>query len=174
MATIEALFRPATVRLLEISYECDLTREGGDFIPLGVLVDLSVMGTYGLGLVARKALSSTEAAKIGPLVRADFAVPFTYLHSIFEAVFHSDEPLTEFAGLPDRHTHSLRFQPLPESSIKVPPAIIKASPDALRLWAKDVLTSRGNDAYWRMFSEQMPDDVDKHGEEETRQLRAAA
>ena len=91
MATIEAPFRPATVRLLGISYDCDLTRQGGVVIPLGVLVDLSVVGMwYSLGLIARMALSTSEVEKIGALVRADFAAPFAYLHGVFNSVIRSE------------------------------------------------------------------------------------
>ena len=174
MAAIQAPFRPATVRLLEICYDCDLTREGGDVIPLGVLVDLSVVGMYSLGLVARMALSTSETEKIGSLVRADFAAPFAYLHGIFNSVIRSEAPWNEFASMANRHMHSLRFQSLEDAAVKVPPAIVTASAEARRLWARDELLSRGNEAYWRMFPEHVPDVVDKSVEEETRELKAAA
>jgi hypothetical protein len=173
MSTVKATFRPATLRLLEISYDCDLTRANGDVIPLGVLADLSIEGVYGLGLVARRTLGADEVEKIGSLVRADFAAPFTYLHGIFNAVFKSEKPLTSFAELVDRHTHSLRFRPLPDAEITLPRPLVTASVDARRLWVKDELASFGNKAYWRMFSEHVPDLVDKGVEEEARELKAA-
>jgi hypothetical protein len=175
MATIEARpFRPPTVRSLEIRYDCDLTRQGGDVIPLGVLVDLSVVGMYTLGLVGRTTLSTSEVDRIGALVRADFASPFAYLHGIFNSVIRSEAPWDEFANLAERHTHSLRFQPLDDVEVKVPRPIIKASAEARRLWARDEVLSRGNQGYSRMFSEEVPDDVDKRVEEETRELKKIA
>jgi hypothetical protein len=173
MATIAATFRHATLRLLEVSYDCDLTRSGSEIIPLGVMADLSVEGVYGLGLVARKALSDVEQEKIGPLVRSDFAAPFTYLLGIFEKVYCSDAPLAAFEGLIDQHTHSLRFRPLPDESIHLPRPLVTASLDARRLWVKDELASHGNAAYWGLFAERVPDHVEKGVEEKARELKAA-
>jgi hypothetical protein len=173
MTTITAAFRPATLRLLEITYDCDLTRSNGDVIPFGVLGDLSVDDVYGLGLVARKTLTPAEEGKIGGLARADFAAPFTYLLGIFNEVFRSEKPLAAFADLVDRHTHSLRFRPLPDPTITLPRALVTASVDARRLWVKDELASHGNKAYWRMFPDHVPDAVDKAVEEEARELKAA-
>jgi hypothetical protein len=173
MATVKATFRPAKLRLLEVRYVCDLQRDS-DVIPLGVLTDLALDNIWGLGLVARKYLSADEEAKIGSLVRADFAAPFTYLHGIFDAVIKSKAPAQSFAALVQEHTHSLRFKPLDDVTATLPRPLVAASIDARRLWAKDELISHGNTAYWKMFPEYVPDAVDKGVEEETRELKAAA
>jgi hypothetical protein len=173
MSTIKASFRPATLRF-EISYDCDLTRQDSDVVPLGVLGDLAHDEIYGLGLIARKALSPDEEKKIGQLVRADLAAPFTYLLSIFDSVFKSDEPLKSFEQLVDRHTHSLRFHPLPNVSITLPRSLHAANSEARWLWLKDELTNYGNQAYWGMFSDHVPEVIDKLVQEETRELKAAA
>lgn len=172
MKTIKATFRPAKIRTLEIRYDCNLTR-AGDVIPLGALVDLSVEEVYGLGLVARKTLTAAEAEKIGALVRADFAAPFTYLLNIFNAVFKAERPISVFERLVDEHTHSLRFQPRADATVTLPRSLVAASGEARRLWAKDALISHGNEAYWAMFPDHVPDFVDKSAEEEVRDLRAA-
>ena len=112
------------------------------------------------------ALSTSEVEKIGALVRADFAAPFAYLHGVFNSVIRSEAPWNEFASLASRHTHSLRFQPLEDVAVEVPRPIFAASAEARRLSAKDELLSRGNEAYWRMFPEHVPDDVEKRVEEE--------
>jgi hypothetical protein len=175
MRPIKATFQPAILRLLEIRYVCDLTRAGGEAIPLGVLADLWVDGMYGLGLVARQALSPVEREKIGSLVRADFAEPFTYLQSIFRSVFDADAPPQAFAALCDRHTHSLRFDSLSEKRISLPrPLVTAAAIDARKIWVKDQLLAAGNEAYWRMFPDYVPDVVEKSDGEEVRELKKAA
>jgi hypothetical protein len=172
--TINPIFRPAKLRLLKISYDCDLTRQNSAVVPLGVLADVSFEDIYGLGLFARKALSEDELEKIGQLVRNDLAAPFTYLLTIFNSVFKSDEPLEAFERLVDRHTHSLRFHPLPSVAIKLPPPLQAATGEARWLWLKDELTNYGNQAYWGMFPEHVPELIDKLVEEQTRELKAAA
>jgi hypothetical protein len=168
-------FRPATLRLLKISYDCDLTHQHSDVVPLGVLADLSADDIYGLGLIARKALSPDEEKKIGQLVRADLAAPFTYLlNNIYNLVFKSDEPLKSFEQLLDRHTHSLRFEPLQNVPIKLPAPLQAATSEARWLWLKDELSKYGNEAYWGMFSDDLPEVIDKLVAEQTRELKAAA
>ena len=135
--------------------------------------DLSVDGGYGLGLVARRSLTAPEKAKIGSLVRADLAAPFTYLLGTYNTVFKSEDAPEVFTALVDTHTHSLRFRRLGDASIILPRPLVTASVDARRLWAKDELASHGNAAYWRMFPDHVPDAVDKGAEEEVRELKAA-
>lgn len=173
MPAIELAFRPAKLRLLEISYRCDLTRAGGAVIPFGVLLDLSVQGVYGLGLVARRTLSSPETEKIGGLVRADLAAPFSYLHGVFNSVYGHDAPADAFAALADEHSHSLRFQRTADQAINLPRAII-ANADARILWVKDQLASYGNSAYWKLFGEHVPQDVDKGLKDEAREIHLEA
>jgi hypothetical protein len=174
MSTVKAAFHPAMLRRLEITYRCDLTRVDGAVIPLGILADLSVDDIYGLGLVARKSLSPSEEEMIGSLVRADFAAPFAYLHSIFEEVFKAENAPEVFAGLVDQHTHSLRFNPLEPMSISLPRPLVTASIDTRGLWVKDELASHGNTAYWHLFPEHVPEVVEKKAEEGARELKAAA
>jgi hypothetical protein len=173
--TISANFQLATLRLLKISYDCDLTRQHSDVVPFGVLADLSADDIYGLGLIARKALSPDEEKKIGQLLRADLAAPFTYLlNNIYNLVFKSDEPLKTFEQLLDRHTHSLRFEPLQSVPIKLPPPLQAAAGETRWLWLKDELLKFGNQAYWEMFPERVPEVIDKLVEEQSRELKAAA
>jgi hypothetical protein len=173
MPAIELAFRPAELRLLEISYHCDLTRSGGDVIPLGVLADISVDDVYGLGLAARRTLSANEIAKIGRLVRADLSAPFSYLLKVFNSVYENDAPIEAFAALADEHTHSLRFQRAAGKIIKLPRSIA-ANTDARLLWVKDQVRRYGDAAYWKLFGEDVPDVVDKGLKDEARELHLEA
>jgi hypothetical protein len=173
MSTISPAFRPAALRFMEITYHCDLTRADGGIIPFGVLADMSVEGVYGLGLVARRALSEMEMEKIGELMRADFAAPFSYLLGVFNSVYKDGAPAAAFAALAAEHTHSLRFHRLADAAIKLPRPII-TNADARILWVKDQLSSYGNSAYWKLFGEHVPAVVDKGLIDEARELDHAA
>lgn len=171
---IKAKFESAKIRLMEIGYDCDLSR-GGNLIPLGVIADLSLSDVYGLGLVARKTLSADESARIGRLIRNDFAAPFAYLRdSIFRPVFKAADPAKAFAALADEHTHSLRFHLVDKAcvSIKPPKPIVTADSDARKLWVKDELIAHCNTAYWSMYPDHVPAAVDKDVEENSRKLAA--
>ena len=169
MSPVELAFRPAKLRILEITYRCDLARSDGEVIPLGVFADLSVQGVYGLGLVARRALSASETEKIGRLVRADLSAPFSYLLNVFNSVYKNRAPVEAFAALAAEHTHSLHFQFKDGEEIKVPRPIV-ANTDARLLWVKDQLNSYGNTAYWKLFGEHVPEVVDKGHKDEAREL----
>ena len=158
---------------MQISYQCDLTRTGGDVIPFGVLLDLSVQGSYGLGLVARRKLSPAETEKIGRLMRADLSAPFSYLLGVFNSVYEHEAPADAFTALADEHSHSLLFQRMADQTITLPRPII-ANADARLLWVKDQLASYGNSAYWKLFGEHVPDVVDKGFKDEARELDLVA
>lgn len=169
MSTItQAAFAPASLRILEISYHCDLTQVGGRVIPLGVLVDLRVAGLYGLGLVARQGLTEEEACHVGTLIRPRIAAPFKYLNTIYDEVFKASSPGTVFETLPDRHSLSLAFTLAGATRTIALPLPAKRSVAARRSWALDELQSTGNEAYWRMFGEGDPVEVEKVVKEDTR------
>ncbi len=161
-----AAFAPAALRILEISYRCDISREGGLVIPLGILADMRASETYGLGLVARKSLSDDEAAQIGGLIRQQISAPFDYLHAIFDEVIRASSPAGAFEALPDKHSLSLHFSMCGGVQMIPLPKPAKISPDARKLWVKDELHSTGNRAYWNMFGEQIPVKVDKESTED--------
>jgi hypothetical protein len=160
-----ATFEPATLRVLEISYACDISRTDGNKIPLGILADISADGVYGLGLVARSTLSQEEAEQIGKLVRAEMSSPFSYLERIFETVFNSSKPIDTFGELPSKHALSLHFK-ISKQAVLVLPKPVKISFEARKLWAKDELHSAGNSAYWNMFGERVPNPVAKEAREQ--------
>lgn len=169
MSTItQAAFAPASLRILEISYHCDLTQVGGRVIPLGVLVDLRVAGLYGLGLVARQTLTEEEACHVGALIRPRIATPFAYLSSIYDEVFDASSPGSVFETLPDRHNLSLAFTLAGAARAVSLPLPAKRSVAARRSWAIDELQSAGNEAYWHMFGEGDPVEVEKAVKEQTR------
>jgi hypothetical protein len=167
MTTLAAVaFGPATLRILKISYRCDLSRTDGLIIPLGILADMRAANTYVLGLVARKSLSVDEAFQVGELVRADISAPFNYLDPIFENVIHAPAPGEAFEALQDKYSLSLAFEMTePARSITLPQAA-KISSEARGLWLKDTLHSHGTGAYWEMFGEAVPPEVDKDSKEQ--------
>ena len=164
----QAAFAPASLRILEIAYHCDLTQVGGRVIPLGVLVDLRAAGIYGLGLVARQGLTEEEASHIGTLIRPRISAPFDYLSTIYDEVFSAKAPASLFEALPDRHSLSIAFKLTGAARAIHLPQPAKKSFAARRSWALDELQSVGNDAYWRMFREGDPVEVDKGFKEDTR------
>jgi hypothetical protein len=160
-----AAFAPAALRILEISYRCDISRQGGRVIPLGILADLRASGTYGLGLVARKSLSDDEVASVGGILRQQLSAPFDYLHAVYDEVFRSTSPAAAFEALPDKHSLSLLFS-MAGGSQSIPlPKAAKINAEARKLWLKDELHSTGNRAYWDMFGEQVPGTIDKESTE---------
>jgi hypothetical protein len=161
----EPAFNPALLRVLEISYACDISRIDGARIPLGILADISAEGVYGLGLVARSNLSKDEADQIGNLIRAELSSPFTYLESIFDEVFKSSKHVDAFAELPSKHVLSLHFKITRHNSLDLPKPV-KISHEARKLWVKDELHSAGNSAYWNMFGERVPNPVAKEAKEQ--------
>jgi hypothetical protein len=161
-----AAFAPAALRILEISYRCDISRQGGMVIPLGILADIRASETYGLGLVARKSLSDDEAANVGGLLRQYLSAPFDYLHAIYDEVIRSSSPASAFEALPDKHFLSLYFSMSGGSQMIHLPKAAKISPEARKLWVKDELHSTGNRAYWNMFGEQVPGKVEKESTED--------
>jgi hypothetical protein len=166
MATVaKGAFGPATLRVLEISYVCDISRDDGVSIPLGILADLRAQGVYGLGLVARKTLSEAEAEQVGGLIRAEVSTPFAYLSGVFKEVFNSPVPAEAFRCLPSKHALSLRFLRAKESLVVLPKPV-KINLEARKLWVKDELHGTGNKAYWNMFGEQVPFPVEKESKED--------
>jgi hypothetical protein len=161
-----AAFAPAALRILEISYRCDISRPGGRVIPLGILADMRASENYGLGLVARKSLSNDEAANVGGLLRVQLSAPFEYLHAIFAEVIRSSFPAAAFEALPDKHSLSLQFSMSGGSQTIQLPRAAKINPEARKLWVKDELHSTGNRAFWNMFGEQVPGKVDKESTED--------
>ena len=161
MSAITATFRPATLRLLQIHYHCDLTRSASEVIPLGVLSELSTDDVYGLRLTARRELSGDEVAKIGDLVRKDFATPFLFLRHLLNEVLASSESRKAFDELVDRHTHSLRLRPLPNRAITLPRPLATANVEARSAWVRDELAGTGNAAYWDMFPDHVPGEFRK-------------
>lgn len=167
MSTIkQAAFAPAMLRIIKIAYHCDLTKAGSRVIPLGVLADLRATGVYGLGLVACQSLSENEASHIGGLIRARISAPFEFLSTIFDEVIGAPAPSSVFESLPDRHNLSLActLEGAARSIILPPPA--KKSLEARRIWVRDELKSFGNEAYWKMFGEGDPVQVDKNSKED--------
>jgi hypothetical protein len=171
MNTITPAFRPAKLRTLEISYMCDLGRTDGKVIPLGVMSDLLVRGVYGLGLVARESLTTTEMEAVGRLIREDLKSPFHYLVPVFEEVYNSTLSAEAFVELPKRHALSLCFRPLKNEDVEVPRSVI-VNGEARRLWAKDELSSHCNKAFWTLFGEHVPEVIDKSVMDEARALAA--
>lgn len=166
MSTImQAAFAPALLRIIEIGYHCDLMKVGGRVIPLGALVDLRATGVYGLGLVARQSLTEEEASHIGSLIRARISAPFDFLSTIFDEIIRAPAPSSVFESLPDRHNLSLAFT-LEGAARSIPlPQPAKKSVEARRIWVRDELKSFGNEAYWKMFGEGDPVQVDKDSKE---------
>src|SRR5712672_3169149 len=101
MTLTTAAFGPATLRILTISYRCDMSRTDGPVIPLGILADMKAGDSYAMLLVARTSLGKDEAARIGELIRAEISTPFTYLESIFDEVIRASSPGEAFEALPD-------------------------------------------------------------------------
>lgn len=170
MSTIrQPAFAPAALRIIEIAYHCDLTKTTGRVIPLGVMVDMRAAGVYGLGLVARQRLSEDEAAHIGALIRERISAPFDYLSSTFDEVLAATDPSGVFESLPDRHSLSLSFTLKGATQSIVLPQPAKKSIETRRVWVRDELKSFGNDAYWKMFSESDPVQVDKDSKEDLKE-----
>jgi hypothetical protein len=161
-----AVFAPAAMRILQISYHCDISREGGPVIPLGILADMRASEIYGLGLVARKSLSDDEAAHVGGIIREHISAPYDYLHTIFDEVIRASSPAAAFEALPDKHSLSLHFSMSGGVQTISLPKAAKTSHDARRLWVKDELHSVGNRAYWNMFGEKVPGKVEKESTED--------
>jgi hypothetical protein len=74
----------------------------------------------------------------------------------------------------DRHKHSLRFNEVRVEKITLPRPLAMARGDALNLWVKDQLLGSGNQAYWSMFPEPVPDLVEKYDDERVRELEKVA
>jgi hypothetical protein len=161
-----AAFGPATLRILTVSYRCDMSRADGLVIPLGILADMKAGDTYAMLLVARTSLGTDEADQVGELIRADISAPFTYLESIFDDVIRARSPGEAFEALPDKHSLSLFFEMAgPACSIPLPRAA-KISREARGLWLKDELHGHGNTAYWEMFEDAVPPDFEKASKEQ--------
>lgn len=166
-------FAPAVLRILEVSYHCNISRTGGLVIPLGIMADLRASGVYGLGLVARQSLSEDEASQVGGLLRSHISSPFEYLTSIYDEVFHASAPPSVFESLPERHALSLTFTMVDGAKTISLPQPAKKNLDARRLWVKDELHSECNSAYWNMFDDGAPAvPVDKESKEDTAPLAA--
>jgi hypothetical protein len=156
-----AAFGPGTLRILKISYRCDLSRADGLVIPLGILADMKAANSFALGLVARTSLGTDEVSQVGALIRADISKPFAYLNSVFEDVIHAASPGAAFEALPDKYSLSLFFEMAGPARLIPLPHAAKISPEARGLWLKDELHSHGNTAYWQMFEREVPRDVEK-------------
>lgn len=166
MSTIrQPAFGPAMLRIIEIAYHCDLTKTGGRVIPLGVMVDMRATGVYGLGLVARQRLTEDESSYVGALIRARISAPFDYLLTIFDEVIGAPKPSSVFESLQDRHSLSLAFSLKGAAAPIALPQPAKMSIETRRIWVKDELKSFGNDAYWKLFGEGDPVQVEKDSKE---------
>jgi hypothetical protein len=162
-------FEPAILRVLKIAYRCDLARENGLTIPLGVLADMRAGDSYVMGLVARTSLSSDEVNQVGALIRAELSKPFAYLVPIFDDAMQSartaSPPGSAFEALQDMHCHSLVFE-MTDGALQVElPRAAKVSAAARELWLKDELHSHGNAAYWEMFGSKVPELVQKESKD---------
>jgi hypothetical protein len=165
----QAAFSPATLRIIEIAYHCDLTKAAGRVIPLGVLVDMRATGVYGLGLVARQRLSEDEVCHIGGLIRDRISTPFDYLLTIFDEVMGATDPSSVFELLPDQHSLSVAFTLKGGARPITLPPPAKRSIETRRIWVRDELKSFGNDAYWKMFGEGDPVQVEKESKEDLKE-----
>jgi hypothetical protein len=168
MNMISTAFRPARLRTLEITYRCDLGRTDGQVIPLGILAELTVQGVYGLGLCARSKISAEEAALIGQLMRSELKSPYAHLLSVFRSVFDSERSRDAFSRLPTEHSHSLCFKPRLTIDVDVPRSV-RGNYDARRLWVKDELSAQNNRAYWDLFAEHMPQQIEKNEKDDVRE-----
>jgi hypothetical protein len=171
MNTINPAFRPARLRTLEITYKCDLSRTDGRVIPLGVLAELTVQGVYGLGLVARSKISAEEARLIGELMRSELKSPYAHLLSVFKSVFDDARSRDAFSRLPTEHSYSLCFKARPLVDVEVPRSV-RGNDDARRLWMKDELSAQNNRAYWDLFAEHMPEQIEKNEKDDVREAAA--
>lgn len=173
MNMIRANFRPAALRVMRITYNCDMTRAGGDVIPLGVLSELSLDDEYALCLTARSQLSEGEASRIGRLLRADLSAPFTYLLPMFNEVYDAPDPIAAFSKLEEQHRHSFSFSLDSTKEVTVPKGLT-ANAEARLAWARDIVLSEGDQAYWGLVELFSPDTIDKKRKDEARELGAAA
>jgi hypothetical protein len=168
MNTINTAFRPARLRTLEITYRCDMGRTDGRVIPLGVLAELTVQGVYGLGLVARSKISAEEAELIGQLMRSELKAPYAHLLSVFKSVYDDEWSRDAFSRLPTEHSYSLYFKERPAIDVDVPRSV-RGNDDARRLWVKDELSAQNNRAYWDLFAEHMPEQIEKNEKDDVRE-----
>jgi len=97
--------------LSRISYYCDLQREAGKIIPLGVIAEITVGPLRGLGLIARTQLLDSETAEIGQLLRHKLFNPFDYLKVEFDWAWTNTQPAQALQMLANQHTDSLFFAP---------------------------------------------------------------
>ena len=97
--------------LSRISYYCDLQRESGVVIPLGVMAEVTIGGVRGLGLIARTRVLDDELQAIGLMLRDKISNPFEFLRLEFEWAWANTESGRALSVFAQRHTDSLFFSP---------------------------------------------------------------
>jgi hypothetical protein len=128
-----------------------------------VIADITVGNLYGLGLMARKTISDTEAEKVGVLARAMIRSPFKTLSREFDRIIAGADPASAFAELPVIHATALAFATPSSSKIPVPRQLAMHADDeaALESWAKDKLSAQLIDGFWALLDEHWAEDPEK-------------
>jgi hypothetical protein len=94
--------------------------------------------------------------------------PYAYLLSVFRAVFDGERSRDAFSRLPTEHSHSLCFKARSTIDVDLPRSV-RGDHDALRLWVKDELSAENNRAYWDLFAEHMPQQIEKSEKDDVRE-----
>jgi hypothetical protein len=159
MNAIHPTFGSARVRVMHISYRCDVTKPSASVVPLGVMTDLRISSFYGLGLRARTALSADELNLIGGIMRPSIANPFQMLKKIFDTLWH-DSDRDAFLDLPERYMGALRFEKHNHNAIKFPHSLatqdFSVTVGDTKQWIKDKLSAAGQDQYWKLLETYQP------------------
>lgn len=170
----------ARLRTSRVSYICDVTKEDGAEIPLGLIADVRIGQVYALGLITRQRLSDQETSMVGRLVREIVRQPFVFLQGEFKQVWGPedrapDQRQLEFSRLPEKHCQALQFSDFEESPIRLPLHLAARSKDleAIRSWARATLRAERDKAYWAFLDEHLLGVEDSGGLQQRGWLLAA-
>ncbi len=108
--TEKVLAMPAgRLAITRISYFCDLRRNSGLVIPLGVIAEITLGQVHVLGLIARTELRENEISAVGRSIRHKLEEPFDFLETEFDWAWENTAPGEALPTLVRRHTDSLFF-----------------------------------------------------------------
>ena len=131
--------------LSRISYFCDLRRNTGLVIPLGVIAEITLGPVHVFGLIARTGLLETELLAVGRSFRHKLEEPFDFLEIEFDWAWENTDPGEALPSLVRRHTDSLFFAPPIIDEVRK--TIELDNYDAAEEFAKDELRRKRDDEF---------------------------
>jgi hypothetical protein len=151
--------RPGRLTLSRIVYHCDLQREAGHIIPLGVIAEMTYGPVRVLGLIARVRLKEQEAGLVGRVLRDRLATPFEFLKDDFEWAWANTGRGEALGRLAERHTQSLLYVPPQLEMMRK-----RGAPStSLMRWATEMLRKR-RDAEFDALVDNQPGPVKEYSE----------